>query len=118
MSDAWIVWLAVGGLFLVACGALAFAWDRGRLGVASIVLLVVSLAAWALALAAISSGYRDADGWVDCRDSCTAVQRAAATGFLGPPLLVALAALGMLGALLGRWLRLRRERGIRENPTS
>jgi hypothetical protein len=65
------------------------------------------------AFAAIVSGYHDADGFVDCRDDCSSVHYLSAVGFLAPPLLISLAALGMIVAV-GQRRRLRR-RSINEN---
>lgn len=106
MNDAWRVQLAVVALFAIACGVLAAAWTRGRLGVVAVALLVASLLVWGLDFAAISSGYRDADGFFDCRDACTSVHYASAVGFLAPPLLIAVSALVLL-VVLGRRLRVR-----------
>jgi hypothetical protein len=108
MNSAWVLLLAVASLALLACGLLVGAWTRQRLGVAATVLLVVSVLAWGAALVAITSGYRDADGFVDCGDFCTGTHRLAAVGFVAPPLLVALAAAGILVALLERMRRRRR----------
>ena len=71
------------------------------------IVLVVACAIWVAAFAAIVSEYRDADGFVDCGDECSSVHYLAALGFLAPPLLISLSALGMILALGHRW-RLRR----------
>ena len=106
MSTAWVL---VGLLVPLAltCGALTAAWSRGRLGVTAIALFVVASLSWVAAFAAIVSGYRDADGFVDCRDACSSIHYLAALGFLVPPLLISLSALGMIVAV-GRRRRLRR----------
>lgn len=113
MSTAWVQ-IGVVALFALMCGALGAAWLRGRLGVAAIALFVAACLIWLAAVAAIVSGY--ADGFVDCRDDCSSVQYAAAVGFLAPPLLISLSALGMIVAVARRW-RLRR-RSIDENHVS
>lgn len=100
-------------LFALVCGALAAAWLRGRLGTAAIALLVVACLVWFAAFTAIVSGYHDADGFVDCRDECSSVHYLSAVGFLAPPLLISLSALGMIVAV-GQRRRLRR-RAINEN---
>jgi Na+/proline symporter len=109
VNDAWRVLVAVVALFALTCGVLAAAWTRGRLGVVSVSLFVVSVVVWALDFAAVSSGYHDADGLFDCRESCTGVHYVSAFGFLAPPLLISLSALAML-VLLVRRRRARRGR--------
>jgi len=112
MSTAWVQ-VGVAALFALMCGALAAAWLRGRLGAAAISLFVVSCLIWVATFAAIVSGYHDADGFVDCGDGCSSVHYASAVGFLAPPLLISLSALGMIVAV-GQRRRLRR-RSINEN---
>lgn len=108
------VQIGVVALFALTCGALAAAWTRGRLGAAAIALFVVASLVWVASFAAIASGYHDADGFASCSDDCSSVQHLSAVGFLAPPLLISLSALGMLVAIGQRW-RLRR-RPIDENP--
>jgi len=112
MSTAWVQ-IGVVTLFALMCGALAAAWLRGRLGVAAIALFVVACLIWVAAVAAIVSGYHDADGFVDCRDECSSVHYASAVGFLAPPLLISLSAFGMI-VVVGQRRRLRR-RSINED---
>ena len=112
MSTAWVQ-VGVVALFALMCGALAAAGIRGRLGAAALALFVAACLIWVAAFAAIVSGYHDADGFVDCRDDCSSVQYLSAVGFIAPPLLISLSALGMIVALGRRW-RLRR-RPINEN---
>jgi hypothetical protein len=100
VHDAWLVYVAVGALVVLVCGLLAGALARGRLGAAAAVLGALAVALWALDLAAISSGYRDADGFVDCAEECTAVHFTTAIGFLGAPLLVSVSALAAVVALV------------------
>jgi len=109
VNDSWRVLVAVVALFALTCGVLAAAWTRGRLGVVSISLFVASVVVWAVDFAAVSSGYRDADGLFDCGDSCSSVHYVSAVGFLAPPLLISLSALAML-AVLARRRRTRRGR--------
>jgi hypothetical protein len=109
MSEAWTVLLALASLVLVAGGLLAAAWTRGRLGLVSGAVFVLALAAWVLDFVAITSGFGDADGFVDCGDFCTTTHRLAALGFVAPPLLISLSAGGMLVARLARGRRRRRE---------
>lgn len=106
----WLVQVGVGSLFVLTCGGLALAWTWGRLGVAAVTLFVVACAIWALALAAILSEYHGADGFVDCGFDCSGVQYLSAIGFLAPPLLISLSALGMLVARGTRWRVRRRGR--------
>jgi hypothetical protein len=112
MSTHWVQ-VGVVALFALMCGALAAAWFRGRLGAAAIALFAVACLIWVAAFAAIVSGYHDADGFVDCRDDCSTVHYLSAVGFLAPPLLISLSALGMIVAV-GHRRRLRR-RAIEEN---
>jgi hypothetical protein len=99
--------LAILSLVAVMVGLLAFAWSRQRLGVASTVAFAIAVAAWVADFAAVSSGFGDADGFVDCGDACTATHRVAALGFLVPPLLISISAAGMLVALVSRGRRRR-----------
>jgi hypothetical protein len=108
VNDAWVVYLALFSVAAIALGVLGYAWTRGRLGLVSAVVLVLALAAWILDLVALTTGFRDADGFVDCRDACTPTHRLAALGFVAPPLLVALSAAGMAVALVVRGRRRRR----------
>lgn len=112
MSTAAVL-IAVVSLFAVACGALAAAWPRGRLGATAIALFVVAGSIWVITFAAIVSGYRDADNFVGCNESCSSVHHLSAIGFLAPPLLISLAAFAMIVAV-GRRRKLRR-RAIDEN---
>jgi hypothetical protein len=92
---------------VIACGALALAWTRGRLGVASAVVLVLAAVAWVLDFAALTTGFHDADGFVDCGNACRPAHRLAALGFVAPPLLLAVGAAGMVIALIVRGRRRR-----------
>ena len=102
MNDPWLVYLALASLVALTCGALVLAWTRGRLGIASVSVFALALAVWVVAFAAVASGFKDADGFVDCRDACTGVHLAAALGFIAPPLLVSVAAAGMIVVLFRR----------------
>ena len=109
MRDAWLVYLALGALFVLVCGLLAGAWAWGRLGTAAVALFAVAVGVWVLDFAAISSDYRDADGFFDCGGDCTGMHFSTAVGFLAPPLLIAMSALAALVMLLQR----RRARPVR-----
>jgi hypothetical protein len=109
VRDAWLVYVALGALFVLAGGVLLGAWARGRLGIAAVVVFVLAVALWVADFAAISSGYRDADSFFDCAEACTGVHFSTAVGFLAPPLLISTAALGGLVALRQR--RRRRQSG-------
>ncbi len=99
MRDTWLVYLALGGLLLVACGVLVGGSARGRLGTAAVVVFIVAVVLWVADFAAISSGYRDADGFFACGEACTGMHFSTTIGFLAPPLLISTAALGALIAL-------------------
>ncbi len=102
MRDAWLVYLALGALFVLVCGLLAGAWAWGRLGTAAVVLFASAVVVWVLDFAAISSDYRDADGFFDCGGECTGMHFSTAVGFLAPPLLIAMSALAALVMLIQR----------------
>ena len=102
MRDAWLVYLALGALFVLVCGFLAGAWAWGRLGTAAVVLFIAAVVVWVLDFAAISSDYRDADGFFDCGGECTGMHFSTAVGFLAPPLLIAMSALAALVMLIRR----------------
>ena len=101
--STWVVQVVVVALFAMTCGALAAAWMRGRLGVAAIALFVVAFVVWIVAFAAISSEFRDANGFATCDANCSAVHYVSAVAFLAPPLLIALSALAMLVSRASRW---------------
>ena len=65
----------------MAGGVLVGGWARGRLATAAVVVLIVAVAVWVADFAAISSGYRDADGFFACGDACTGVHFSTAVGF-------------------------------------
>lgn len=111
--STWIVQVAVVALFALACGALALAWMRGRLGLAAIALFVIAGVTWIAVLAAITTELGDANSFATCDESCSAVHYVSAVAFVAPPLFIALAALAMLVARGSRW-RLRRT-AAREN---
>jgi hypothetical protein len=107
VTDWWTVVLAFVSVLVLTCGLLVFAWRRGRLGVASALLFVLAVAAWAAGFAAIASDFHDADGFADCRDDCTVMHRVAVLGFVAPPLLISVAAGGMVLAIVARGRRRR-----------
>jgi hypothetical protein len=111
--STWIVQVAVVVLFALACGMLAVAWIRGRLGVAAIALFVIAAITWVVVLAAIAGEYGDANSFATCDENCSSVHYVSAVAFVSPPLFIALAALAMLVARGSRW-RLRRT-AAREN---
>jgi hypothetical protein len=101
--STWVVQVAVVALFALTCGALAAAWLRGRLGVAAIALLIAAVGVWAVTFAAIGTGFHDADSFATCGSDCGATHYVSAVAFVVPPLLISLAALGMLVARGSRW---------------
>lgn len=88
-------------LLAVLAGCLIAAWKRGRLAVAFGLLTIVLGIVWGLALAAIWTDYRDADGFVDCWPSCSRFQDGVEWAFwFTPVLFVVLAFLaGVLGVI-------------------
>jgi hypothetical protein len=93
------VQVGIVSLFALTCGMLAFASIRGHLVAGAAIVLVLASGVWVLAFAAIGSGYHDADGFATCGQDCSTVQYVSAIAFLAPPLLISLAALGMLYGL-------------------
>lgn len=86
---------------LVTLGLLAglFAAHRRRhLPAASITALLALAVAWVLAKLAYAADYRDADGYVDCWPSCSALQQAVAAGLYVAPLSALVVALVTLAA--------------------
>ena len=58
---------------------------RGHLLLASVGVLTAVAGMWLLAVLTVRADYRDADGFIDCWPSCTAVHNAVgATLFYGP----------------------------------
>jgi hypothetical protein len=114
MSE-WVVQVVIVALFALACGGLAYAWLRGRLGTAAIALFVMALVAWAAAFAAILTEYNGANDFATCETDCGAVHYVAAVGFIAPPLLISLSALAMLVARGSRWRARRAPGAPREN---
>jgi hypothetical protein len=108
-----IVQLTVVALFALMCGALVLAWMRGKLGVAAVALLAVSVVTWIVAFAVIRADYAGASEFATCGGECDAIHYVSAVIFLTPPLFMALAALAMLVARSSRW-RTRRPAG--EDP--
>ncbi|MGH3126343.1 MAG: hypothetical protein ACRDPX_00340, partial [Gaiellaceae bacterium] len=107
--STWVVQVAVVALFALACGALAWAWLRGRLGRAGIVLLGVALGIWVAAFLAIAAELRGANDFATCDANCAPIHYLTAVAFIGAPLLIALAGLAMVIARSSRW-RLRKTR--------
>jgi len=107
--STWIVQIAIVALFALTCGMLAAAWMRGRLGTAAIALFVVAVAVWIAAFVAITSEFRGANDFATCGDDCRPIHYVSAVAFIAPPLLIALAALGML---VSRGLRWRARRSL------
>jgi hypothetical protein len=107
--STWIVQVVVVALFALTCGALAFAWIRGRLGTAALALFGLALAVWVLAFVAITAEFRGANDFATCDESCATIHYVTAVAFIAPPLLIALSGLAMVVARGNRW-RLRRAR--------
>jgi hypothetical protein len=104
-----VVQVLLVGLFALSCGLLTLAWMRQRLALAAAVLLALALTVWVIDFLIIVSGYRGADDFIECGGECSGFHYSVVVGFLAPPLLIALAALGGIVALEQR----RRERRAR-----
>ena len=98
MNDS-VVQVLLVGLFALSCGLLTLAWMRQRLALAAAVLLAFALGIWVLDFFIVVSGYRGADDFIDCGGECSGFHYSVVVGFLAPPLLIALAALGGIVAL-------------------
>lgn len=107
--STWVVQVAVVALFALACGGLTWAWLRGRLGRAGILLFGVALVVWVTTFAAIAAELRGANDFATCDANCAPIHYLTAVGFIGAPLLIALAGLAMVVARGSRW-RLRKTR--------
>jgi hypothetical protein len=103
MDQAWIVELSIVALLGLTCGALVAAWLHGHLEVAAVALFVGALVVWVADFAALASGFRDANEFTSCGESCSTTHVVSAVGFLAPPLLVSLAAAAGLVAIGARW---------------
>jgi hypothetical protein len=107
--STWFVQVMVVALFALTCGVLAFAWMRGRLGIASLVLFGLAVGVWIVAFAAITNEFHGANNFATCGDECSAIHYVSALAFIAPPLLISLAALAML---VSRGLRWRARRSL------
>jgi hypothetical protein len=87
-------------MLLVMAGAvvtvLLLCKRMGRLVAGAAWMIAVLGALWVVDLVAISQDWRDADGFVDCDDSCSAVQEGAGVVVVGAPILIFL----LLGILV------------------
>ena len=110
--STWVVQVTVVALFALTSGALALAWMRGRLGVASLVLFGLALVVWIAAFLAITKEFHGANNFATCSDECGAIHYLSAIAFIAPPLLISLAALAML---VSRSLHWRARRPAHEN---
>jgi hypothetical protein len=110
--STWVVQVVIVTLFALTCGALTVAWMRGRLGAAAIGLFAAALVVWIAAFVAITKQFYGANDFATCQDACTAVHYVSAVAFIAPPLLISLAALGMLVSRGTRW---RERRAAHEN---
>jgi hypothetical protein len=89
----WLFVVAFGGAVLFA-----FASARGH----RITLLGALAALWLLDVAAISQGWRDIDGWVDCHDSCSSLQIAGGVVAIWAPILFVVLLVALLVLTLRR----------------
>jgi hypothetical protein len=72
--------LVLAAAVLGATGVLVAAHRRGRLLPIALAGAAIAAAVWGVNLLAVATGWRDMDGFVDCRD-CTAGQHVAGTVF-------------------------------------
>ena len=86
------------GVFLAFAVLLVFSWRRGRLGWAFLGITVALVGLWLAAAAAVRSDYRDADGYIDCWPSCSALQDGVGIALWWSP--IAFVVLGVIAAVL------------------
>jgi hypothetical protein len=98
VSDVFGVATALAGLLTLGVIALG----RLRNAVLQTALIAVGVAgvAWLVGLALTLTGWQDADGWVDCNESCTTAQWAAGLLVYTPPLLALALGFALLVAVL------------------
>jgi len=88
--------------FLVACSAAAAVlagWNGSRVALRVVAALVV---AWVTAAVLIGTDYRDADGFMECRSGCTAVQDVVGIVFFYSPAMLVCVTIGSLAAWITR----------------
>ena len=104
LSDTPLVTMVSVLVVAALIAGLAVAARHGHLLVASTATVMVMAGMWLLAVLAVRADYRDADGFIDCWPSCTAVHNAVgATLFYGP--VAAVLVLIASAALLARRIR-------------
>ena len=93
-----IALLTVGAGTVVVYGA-----GRGKLVQATLAALAVVACLWVLAAVATATGWKDADGWIDCGESCSALQYATGATLAGGILVgAALIVVAVVAAVRGR----------------
>jgi hypothetical protein len=86
------------GLLLILGVVLVLSWRRGWLGRSFLAISLLLALLWIAAGAAVRSDYRDADGYIDCWPSCSALQDGVAMAIWWGP--IAFVILGVLAAVL------------------
>jgi hypothetical protein len=99
MAFAVIFWL---GLAAAVVAAVVVGWRARRGVLITGVALITVAVVWIAAKVANDRDYRDADGWVDCWPSCTALQRGVGVSLVGGAVLGAALALAFVIALVRR----------------
>jgi hypothetical protein len=87
LDEADLALIPIVSLLVVVAviAGLVVAARHGHLLVAAAATLAVMASFWVLAVLAVRADYRDADGFIDCWPSCTAIHNAVgATLFYGP----------------------------------
>jgi hypothetical protein len=83
-----------------ACAVCLHGYRRGRLITSALLGAGLLTVVWLLVGVAVSSDWRDADGWVDCYPRCTRLQDAIAVLFILTPIAVGLLVTVALTAFL------------------
>jgi hypothetical protein len=96
--------VAIIALLTLGAGAVVvYGAGRGKLLQTTLIALAVVAVLWALAALATATGWKDADGWVDCRDSCSALQYATGATLAGGILVgAALVVVALVAAVRAR----------------
>lgn len=110
MIAAWERPLVAALVFLALALLIYRMWRRGRIGLTVLAVTAVIAAAWILARAAVRADYRDADGYVDCWPTCSALQDAVGLAIWYGPLLSII-----LGAFAAVLAAITRPRGRQSN---
>jgi hypothetical protein len=95
-------WITLALLVGLTCFVVWHGYRNRRLARNAVIWLAILAALWVLAAVAISTDWRDADGYVDCWPHCMRVQQTVGVLFWIAPVAAALTAISALVASLAR----------------